>query len=51
MTWQFTSTRIELGRLFLLDWYAGVLVQVPVLGLGAWIGKYSNGGPWQAVFD
>jgi hypothetical protein len=51
MTWQFTSTRIELGRLFLLDWSTGILLQVPFIGFGVWTGKFTNDGSWQVVVD
>lgn len=51
MSWHISSTRFQLGSFFLLDWYSGILFQIPRVGLGVWIGKYSDGGSWEVVID
>src|SRR5689334_5254399 len=51
MSWNISSAHIELGRVFLLDWSHGVLFQIPCVGFGVWIGKFSEGGRWEVVCE
>lgn len=51
MSWNISRTHIQLGRVFLLDWYFGVLFQIPCIGFGVWVGLSSRGGHWEVVCD
>ncbi len=51
MSWHIGSTRIEVGGVFLLDWFAGIQLQIPCIGFGVWVGKFSDAGPWQVVCE
>lgn len=51
MSWHISSTRFQLGNFCLLDWYSGILFQIPCAGFGVWAGKYSDGGSWEVVID